>query len=90
MDMANKYSVLRVYYFNKISSQNMVNAVYYHANVCMERGERGTPNEPTYGLLTDTEHRNLKTLYRNIKAADSYLFKGVKDTPAVGVDDTAY
>ena len=65
-------------------SENLVAAIYYHATKCKERGDGGEPGDPTYGLLTELEHRNLTTLHQNIKAATTFLFKGIKDEAAVG------
>lgn len=52
---------------NKVVSENLVAAIYYHATCCMLRGDGGAPGDPGYGLLTELEHRNLTALLSNIK-----------------------
>lgn len=75
---------MRNYYQNKVVSENLITAIYYHATMCRERGDGGQPEDPTYGLLNELEHRNLTTLYQNSKAATAFLFKGIKDEAPVG------
>ena len=75
---------MRNYYQNKIVSENLINAIYYHANICKERGDGGEPGDPGYGLLTELEHKNLTTLYQNSKLATAFIFKGIKDEAPVG------
>ena len=84
---AAKQTILRNYYENKIVSENLTTAIYYHATVCKARGERGEPGDPGYGLLTELEHKNLKSLKKNIKLATTFLFKGTKEAPPVGGED---
>jgi len=84
---AAKQIILRNYYENKVVSENLVAAIYYHATVCKARGDRGEPGDPGYGLLTELEHKNLKTLKRNVALATTFLFKGTKEAPPVGGED---
>ena len=53
---AEKELILNIYYFYKVSSQNMINSIYYHAGICRDKGQRGKPGEDIYGLLTTSEH----------------------------------
>lgn len=79
-----KYYILSIYYAYKIISQNLLDAVYYHATVGLQNGTRGQPSDPGYGLLTELEHKNICNLLRNIKNSNTFLYKNTKESAPVG------
>ena len=80
-----KYYILSIYYGYKIISQNLLDAVYWHATVELKNGKRGKdPSDPGYGLLTELEHKNICNLLRNIKNANTFLYKNTKESAPVG------
>jgi len=79
--------MIRNYYQFKVVSENLINAIFYHASICRDRGDGGQPGDATYGLLTELEHKNLTTLYKNVKEVKTFLFKGTKDEAAVGSNE---
>ena len=60
-----------------ISSENLKNAIIITA----------TKQKREDKLFKDDEHRNLIVLERNIATSSQFLFKGIKDAPAVGGGD---
>lgn len=62
----------------------MLDAIYYHATVGLQKGSRGLPGDPGYGDLTELEHKNVCSLLRNIKNSNAFLFKNTKEAAPVG------
>lgn len=60
-----------------VSSENLKNAIIIHAT------KQNRPDK----VFKDDEHRNLIVLERNIATSSAFLFKGIKDAPAVGVEE---
>ena len=69
-----KQLVLQLYYEGLVSSENLKNAIVITA----------TKQKREDKLFKDDEHRNLIVLERNIATSKQFLFKGLKDGPAVG------
>ena len=80
----NKHLILRNYYENKVACENLQNAIYACVKHAVKSGKR-PPEIADY--VTEEEHKNLVALERNISLTTAFLFKGVKEAPAVGGED---
>ena len=76
--------VLTNYYDNYISCINMKEAIYRQIR---RTALNGTRDPELANQVTHEEHKNLLFLEKNILATQAYIFKGTKDTAAVGGED---